>query len=117
MLQLAEAHGAQQIATTGGQMEDVPFHVLAGKPEVPITISSSPETGGGRLRASTPGIRSTWTIFDGEAFAPTISRNVPAGQYALAVTIQPPTPPFADVPLFLVPALPPSYTGVVKVLA
>jgi hypothetical protein len=115
--QLADAHGAEQVAITGGQMDDVPFHVLPGKPEVPITIQlepASPEAAAcARARLWDP---LATEVFDGEAFAPTISRTVPAGQYALAVTIQPPTPPFADVPLFLVPALPPSYTGVVKVV-
>lgn len=115
--QLAEAHGAEQVATTGGQMEDVPFHVLPGKPEVPITIQLEPDS----PEAAACARARLWDplaaeIFDGESFAPTISRTVPAGQYALAVTIQPPTPPFADVPLFLVAALPPAFTAVVKVV-
>ena len=61
VLQLAEAHGAQQIATTGGQMDDVPFHVLPGKPEVPITIQLDPESAEAAACArARPGIRSTW---------------------------------------------------------
>jgi hypothetical protein len=112
--ELAEMHGTEQVATTGGQLEDVPFHVLPGKPEVPITLQLDPDAAVACAQAR------LWDplaaeIFVGEAFAPTISRTVPAGHYALAVTIQPPTPPFADVPLFLVPALPPGYSGVVKV--
>ena len=113
--ELAESHGAEQVATTGGQIEDVPFHVLPGKPEVPITIQLDPETAAACARAR------LWDplaaeVFDGETFAPAISRTVPAGQYALAVRIQPPTDPFVDVELFLVPALPPSFTAVVKVM-
>lgn len=112
--ELADSHGAEQVATTGGQIEDAPFHILPGKPEVPITIQLDPDTAVACARAR------LWDplaaeIFDGEAFAPTISRKVPAGQYALKVTIDPPTEPFRDVELFLVAALPPSYTGVVKV--
>ncbi|HSJ94389.1 MAG TPA: caspase family protein [Gaiellaceae bacterium] len=114
--ELAAAHGAEQIATIGGQLEDVPFHVLPGKPEVPITIRLDPDS----AEAAACARARLWDplatdVFDGEAFQPTIARTVPAGQYLLTVTIDPPTPPFADVPLFPVPALPPGYRGVVKV--
>jgi Caspase domain len=113
--ELAEVNGAEQTATTGGQLEEVPFHALAGKPQVPITLLISPET------AACCALARLWDpqdaeVFDGEAFTPTITREVPAGNYALAVTIQPPTPPFTDVPLFLVHALPPSVTKTVKVV-
>ena len=74
--QLAEAHGAEQVATTGGQMEDVPFHVLPGKPEVPITIQLEPDS----AEAAACARARLWDplaaeIFDGESFAPTISRR------------------------------------------
>jgi hypothetical protein len=113
--ELAEGHGAEQVATTGGQLEEAPFHVLPDKPEVPITIQLDPDAAVACARAR------LWDplaaeIFDGEAFAPTISRKVPAGQYALAVRIEPPTEPFVDVELFLVAALPPSCAAVVKVV-
>jgi hypothetical protein len=113
--ELAETHGTEQVATTGGQLEDVPFHVLAEKPEVPITLQLDPDAAVACARARLWDPQTT-EVFAGEAFAPTISRKVPAGQYALAVSIEPPTPPFSDVELFLVPALPPAYTGVVKVV-
>jgi len=113
--ELAAAFGAEQSATTGGQLEDVVFHTLSGKPEVPITIRVTPAGAVACARARLWDPQATDEVFDGEAFTPTISRQVPAGAYALAVTIQPPTPPFADVPLFLVPALPPAYTATVKV--
>ncbi|MGH3109785.1 MAG: caspase family protein [Gaiellaceae bacterium] len=111
---LAEEHGTEQVATTGGQLEDVPFHVLPGKPEVPITLQLVPDAAVACAQAR------LWDplaaeIFAGEAFTPTIARQVPAGQYLLEVKIEPPTPPFTDVPLFPVPALPPGYTAVVKV--
>jgi hypothetical protein len=55
-------------------------------------------------------------LFDGEAFAPTIAREVPAGNYLLEVRLQPPTPPFKDVSTFVVPALPPSYVETLTVV-
>lgn len=113
--ELAESHGTEQVATTGGQVEDVPFHVLPGKPDVPITLQLDPDDAVACARARLWDPLDT-DVFTGEAFAPTISRSVPAGQYALAITIDPPTPPFVDVELFLVPALPPGYTGVVRVV-
>lgn len=113
--ELAAGFGTEQVATTGGQVEDVPFHVLPGKPEVPITLQLDPDAAVACARAR------LWDpmaaeIFDDESFSPTITRKVPAGQYALAVKIQPPTEPFVDVELLIVPALPPGYTGVVKVV-
>ena len=54
-------------------------------------------------------------VFNGEAFAPTIMREIPAGQYLLDVTIQPPTPPFKDVRDLIVAALPPKCGVTVKV--
>lgn len=112
--ELAAVHGAEQTATVGGQLEDVPFHILAGKPQVPITLQIAPDTAVACAVArlfEPPDV----DVFAGEAFTPTITREVPAGHYVLSVTIQPPTLPFADVPLFVVPALPPQYKGIVKV--
>jgi len=111
--ELAEIHDAEQFPTVGGQLEEVPFHVLPGKPQVPITISLTPAdaTACALARLFDP---QDGDVFSGEAFAPTIAREVPAGNYLLSVTIQPPTPPFANVDV-IVPALPPSYTATVKV--
>ena len=114
--ELAEIHDAEQTATTGGQLEDVPFHTLPGKPQVPITLTLAPEDAAqvARARLFDP---QAGDLFAGEAFAPTIAREVPAGNYVLEVRIEPPTPPFGDVPVFVVPALPPSYSGTVEVAA
>jgi Caspase domain len=112
--ELAEAAGEEQTATIGGQLEDVPFHSLKEPPQVPITLTLAPDAAAACAIAALtepPGK----TVFDKVAFAPTITREVPAGHYALSVTINPPTAPFADVPLFIVPALPPSFTGIVSV--
>jgi hypothetical protein len=112
--ELAEEHGEEQTATAGGQLEDVPFHSLSGRPQVPITIQITPDaaTACAVARLMEP---PNVDIFAGATFTPTIAREVPAGHYLLSVRIQPPTPPFADVELFVVPALPPKYKGVVKV--
>ena len=74
-------------------------------------------SGGGRLRASTALGSARRGDLRRRGIRADDLAQCPRRPDALAVTIQPPTPPFADVPLFLVPALPPSYTGVVKVLA
>ena len=112
--ELAEAFGAEQTATTGGQLEDVPFHTLEGKPQVPIAVGLAPDGAAavalGRLFDPQAG-----DLFEGEAFAPTIAREVPAGNYLLEVRLQPPTPPFKDVSTFVVPALPPAYAETLTV--
>jgi hypothetical protein len=74
--QLAEIHDAEQSATTGGQLEEVPFHVLPGKPQVPITITLTPPdaTACALARLFDP---QDGDVFSGEAFAPTIAREVP----------------------------------------
>lgn len=112
--ELAAVHGAEQSATTGGQLEDVPFHVLPGPPDVPITLQVSPPDAVACARARLFDPQAA-EIFTGESFAPTITRQVPAGQYLLDVTIQPPTPPFKEVLLLPVPALPPRLAVTVKV--
>lgn len=112
--ELAAEHGDEQTATVGGQLEDVPFHVLPGRPQVPITLQLSPDAATACAVArlvEPPNV----DVFAGATFAPTITREVPAGNYVLSVKIEPPTPPFTDVELFVVPALPPRFKGVVKV--
>lgn len=112
--ELAAAHGAEQSATTGGQLEDVPFHVLPGAPDVPVTLQVSPDGAVQCARARLRDPQAGAEIFTGEAFGP-ITRSVPAGQYLLDVTMQPPTPPFRDVEDVIVPALPPRCGLVVEV--
>jgi hypothetical protein len=87
--------------------------VLPGKPQVPITIELAPAdaTACALARLFDP---QDGDVFAGEAFAPTIAREVPAGNYLLSITIEPPTPPFANVDV-IVPALPPSFATTVKV--
>lgn len=112
--ELAAEHGAEQTATTGGQLEDVPFHMLADRPNVRITLQVAPDAATACAVArlvEPPGV----DVFSGATFAPTITREVPAGHYLLSVKIDPPTPPFTDVEHVIVPALPPRYAGVVKV--
>jgi caspase domain-containing protein len=112
--ELAETFGAEQTATTGGQLEDVPFHTLEGKPQVPIAVELAPE-GAAAVALARLFDPQAGDVFDGEAFAPRIAREVPAGNYLLEVRLQPPTPPFKDVSTFVVPALPPSYSETLTV--
>lgn len=112
--ELAAEHGDEQTPTVGGQLEDVPFHVLSGRPRVPITLQIAPDTATACAVArlvEPPNV----DVFAGATFTPTITREVPAGHYLLSVKIQPPTPPFTDVEQFIVAALPPKCTAVVKV--
>jgi hypothetical protein len=116
--ELAATFGVEQAATTGGQLEDVAFHMLAERPCVPITLELEPQD------AVTCATARLWdgietSVFEGVRFGPdqtaVLERPVPAGQYVLTITIDPPTPPFRNVPALPVPALPPYYTAKVRV--
>ena len=113
--ELAAEHGDDQTPTIGGQFEDVPFHVLAGRPQVPITLELVPDAATACAVASLVESPNQVDVFAEVAFTPTITREVPAGSYLLSVKIQPPTPPFTDVKNIIVTALPPKFKGVVKV--
>jgi Caspase domain len=116
--ELAGDFGVEQAATTGGQLEDVPFHVLPERPCVPLTLALEPA---GAVACATArlwdGIETS--VFEDVRFqadeTAVLERPVPAGQYVLTITIDPPTPPFRNVPALPVPALPPYYTATVRV--
>jgi Caspase domain len=112
--ELAAQFGAEQSATTGGQLEDVPFHVLPDRPQIPVTLQIAPDTATACAVAELVELPARLQVFAGATFAPTISRELPAGKYLLSVKIHPPTPPFTDV-VDVVLALPPRCTSVVKV--
>jgi hypothetical protein len=113
--ELAAEHGDEQTPTTGGQLEDVPFHVLQERPKVPVTLKLVPDAATTCAVARLVETPNKVDVFAEVAFAPTIVREIPAGHYLLSVKIQPPTPPFTDVEDIIVPALPPRYTGIVQV--
>jgi hypothetical protein len=113
--ELAAQHGDEQTATIGGQLEDVPFHVLQERPNVPVTLQLFPDAATACALARLVETPKKVDVFADVAFAPTIAREIPAGHYLLSVKIQPPTPPFTDVEDIIVPALPPRYTGIVRV--
>jgi hypothetical protein len=114
---LARSVGFEQTATVGGQLADVILHVLPAAPEVPLTLEVEP------AEAATCAFGRLWdglgptSIFDDEPFTPTLTRSVPAGWYVLSVRIQPPTPPYRDVPALPIPALPPALTKTIPVHA
>ena len=111
--ELAEAFEMEQTATTGGQLQDVPFHVLAEPPDVPITLLLTPENAAACARAKL-WIGAT-SVFDDEAFTPRLEKRVKAGKYILTVRIEPPTPPFKDIDAYPVIALPPHQTETISV--
>ena len=116
--ELAAAFGVEQAATTGGQLEDVPFHVLAARPEVPLTLELEPGEAASLVRARLwDGVATS--VFDDARFEPggrpSLRRPVPAGHYVLTLSIEPPTPPYRAIPALPVPALPPEYKTKVDV--
>ncbi len=110
--ELARGFKYEQTPTTGGQLADVIFHVLPGQPDVPVTLELDPPG------AATCVLARLWdgietSIFDDERFTPpetpTLTSTVPAGQYVLTVSVDPPTPPYRELAALPIPALPPAF--------
>jgi hypothetical protein len=113
--ELARSFQREQMATVGGQLADVVLHVLPAAPEVTLTLELDPAEAAGCAVARLWDGRGTASVFDNEQFTPTLTRPVPAGWYVLTVRIQPPTPPYKEVPAQPIPALPPGLTTKVLV--
>ena len=115
--ELAATFGLEQAATTGGQLEEVVFHVLEERPDVPLTLQLEPEDAVECVTLRLwDGVETS--VFEGlrfDAGGAVLQRPVPAGQYVLTVSIEPPTPPYRAVPALPVPALPPYTIARVKV--
>ena len=104
--ELARSFGEEQTATVGGQLADVILHVLPGVPQVPLTLELEPPEAAGCALARLWDGRGSDSLFE-EPFTPKLNRPVPAGIYVLTVRIQPPTPPYREIPALPIAALPP----------
>jgi hypothetical protein len=91
--ELAEARGTEQAAATGGTSSGVPFHICRAPPDVPITLSVAPPE-------AEPAARCTMRLDQRDVLTKSkvpVKETVPAGNYLLRVTINPPDQRFSDV--------------------
>ena len=89
---IAEQRGAEQAADTGGRFGGLPFHICLNPPEVPIALSVAPPGASAAARCSL--ILGQQEIVSKHPSP--VKRNVPAGNYLLRVTIDPPDRRFKD---------------------
>ena len=105
---LAQEANAEQSADFGGRPGELPFHVLADPPRVPVTVSVAPDAArGSALGTLTAG--PDGTVFSGQSLAQPVSVTVTAGNYIVQVAINPPAAGFSDtsLPWFIAPNHPP----------
>jgi len=114
--ELARRFNQEQTPTTGGQLADVVFHVLPGKPVVPVTLELDPaDAAHCALARLWDGITADASVFERQRFTPTLTHPVPAGQYVLTVSMEPPSEEFRELLALPIPALPPGFYGKVPV--
>ncbi|MCU7876387.1 MAG: caspase family protein [Candidatus Thiodiazotropha sp. (ex Lucinoma borealis)] len=84
--ELARKWGEQQDAVPGGLPVDVAFHVLKHPPDVPLRITLNPAIASAQASARLWDGLSRRTLFENVRFEPDLIREVPGGNYLLAVT-------------------------------
>ena len=103
--ELASDHLVAQSVNPGGRFGDVPFHRLAAPPDVPVEIFVDPDEASPVSFATlTDGYHE---LFTHRPLQPPIHDDVPAGNYTVAVTIDPDTPPYCARDRIPCPAMPP----------
>lgn len=108
--ELAQRFNQEQTPTTGGQLADVVFHVLPEQPVVPVTLELDPaDAAQCALARLWDGVREDVSVFRDQRFTPTLTHPVPAGQYVLTVSMNPPSQRFRELGALPIPALPPGY--------